>query len=201
MTTRSGRGRAAPRIPLNTFAISFGIAGLAALWSTLTAALGLPQIVPLILWGGAGLAWVWLIVAHTHRGAHSTETLRSQLQHPAQGPIAAIVPAVGMLLGAELHTVWPLGGTVLALASLIAAVIFAGWMLAYWHGGNLNPEAFHGRTCCRRSPQHSSDPRSQRDSSSPASRSAHSRSAVSSGSSWSPCCCRGSRSSLRSRTP
>ncbi|HEY5859803.1 MAG TPA: hypothetical protein VIX62_05920 [Actinomycetota bacterium] len=144
MTTRSGRGRTAPRIPLNTFAISFGIAGLAALWSTLTAVLELPQTVPLILWGGAGLAWGWLIVAHTHRGAHSTETLRSQLQHPAQGPIAAIVPAVGMLLGAELHTVWPLGGTVLALASLVAAVIFAGWMLAYWHGGNLNPEAFHG---------------------------------------------------------
>ncbi|MCS5717798.1 transporter [Herbiconiux sp. CPCC 205763] len=144
MTALVGRTRTLPRIPLNTLAISFGIAGLATLWSTATAALELPVIIPVVLWCGAGVAWVWTIVAHLTRGAHSSDTLRSQLEHPAQGPIAAIVPAVGMLLGAQLHLIWPVGGTMLALASLIVATLFAGWLLAFWHKGRLNPEAFHG---------------------------------------------------------
>lgn len=136
--------RLVPRIPLNTLAIGFGLAGLASLWSTTTRALELPLAIPVVLWTGAATAWVWLIVAHLVRGSRSPDTLMSQLRHPAQGPIAAIVPAVGMLLGAELYLVWPAGGFVLAAVSFAAATVFAGWILSYWHTGHLNPEAFHG---------------------------------------------------------
>jgi len=133
-----------PRIPLNTLAISFGMAGLATLWSTATAALDLWRLVPTILWIGAAATWVWLIVAHSLRGSRSDETLLGQLKQPAQGPIAAIVPVVGLLLGAQLHSVWPIGGVGLALLSFVAAALFAGWILGFWHTGRLNPEAFHG---------------------------------------------------------
>jgi tellurite resistance protein len=139
-----GRTRTVPRIPLNTLAISFGSAGLASLWSTMTSALALSAIIPAVLWTVAAASWIWLIVAHLARGVRSDEGLLSQLRHPAQGPIAAIVPAVGMLLGSELWLIWPAGGFVLALVSFAVAVVFAAWMLAFWHTGRLNPEAFHG---------------------------------------------------------
>lgn len=144
MTEHVPRTKSTPRIPLNTLAISFGVTGLATLWSTLTSALDLPVAIPAVLWTIAGVTWLWLVAAHVIRGARSTETLLSQLKHPAQGPIAAIVPAVGMLLGAELSLIWPTGGFVLALGSFLVALVFAGWILAFWHTGHLNPEAFHG---------------------------------------------------------
>jgi tellurite resistance protein len=140
-STPASRGT---RIPLNTLAISFGMAGLASLWSTTAAALDLPPAIPAILWVAAAATWVWLIVAHTVRGSRSADSLLSQLKQPAQGPIAAIVPVVGLMLGAQLHLVWPLGGAVLALLSFVAASLFAGWILAYWHTGRLTPDAFHG---------------------------------------------------------
>ena len=136
--------RTGPRIPLNTLAIGFGIAGLATVWSTVVSDLDWPAAISLTLWCIAGISWVWLIIAHLSRGARSKDSLATQLRHPAQGPIAAIVPAVGMLLGSELYLVFPIGGAILALASLVAAAVFAGWILAHWHRGRLNPEAFHG---------------------------------------------------------
>ncbi|MFM9919600.1 transporter [Lacisediminihabitans sp. H27-G8] len=137
---RSGQ----PRIPLNTLAIGFGAAGLASLWTTVTSALRTSPIPSELLWISASIVWAWLIFAHLYRGRHSDETLRSQLRHPAQGPIAAIVPVIGMLIGAHLHQSWPVGGTILVLASIVTAALFAGWILAYWHTGRLTPEVIHG---------------------------------------------------------
>lgn len=144
MNARGRRRGTVSRIPLNTLAIGFGIAGLATLWSTVATDLDGPVAIPAVLWSAAAVAWVWLIVAHLRRGRRSSDPLSSQLRHPAQGPIAAIVPAMGMLLGAELYLVWPVGGAVLALGSLLASAAFGGWILAYWHRGHLTAEALHG---------------------------------------------------------
>lgn len=136
--------RTVQRIPLNTLAIGFGLAGLAAVWTTAGRLLGAPAGIAQALWAVAAVAWVWLIVAHLRRGAKSSETLRAQLRHPAQGPIAALVPVVGMLLGADLHRFVPVAGEILVIISMVAAAAFAAWILAFWHAGNLTPEAFHG---------------------------------------------------------
>lgn len=136
--------RTAPRIPLNTLAIAFGLAGLAAVWTTAGRLLGGPQAIAQSLWVIAAVGWLWLIVAHLRRGAKSSETLAAQLRHPAQGPIAALVPVVGMLLGADLHRFVPVAGAILVLVSMVTAAGFAAWILAFWHSGNLAPEAFHG---------------------------------------------------------
>ncbi|MFF9562951.1 transporter [Leifsonia sp. NPDC014704] len=142
-------GRAKPkrttqRIPLNTLAIAFGLAGLAGVWTTAGRLLDVSDVIGQVLWDIVAVAWLWLIVAHLRRGARSAETLGAQLRHPAQGPIAALVPVVGMLIGADLHRFVPIAGAILVVASLIAAALFAGWILAFWHAGNLTPEAFHG---------------------------------------------------------
>ena len=132
------------RIPLNTLAIGFGLAGLADLWSTVVAALGWPTPIGTAFWVIAAVAWVWLIVAHTVRGAHSAESLASQLRHPVQGPLAALIPVVGMLLGDELFTFVPWAGRTLVVASIVASTLFAAWILAFWMRGSVVPDAIHG---------------------------------------------------------
>lgn len=132
------------RIPLNTLAIAFGLAGLAEVWTTASRLLGVPSLVGQLIWAGVLVAWIWLIVAHLRRGAKSGESLLAQLKHPAQGPIAALAPVVGMLIGADLYGFVPAAGATLVVISIVVAALFAGWILAFWHTGALSPEAFHG---------------------------------------------------------
>jgi tellurite resistance protein len=135
---------ASARIPLNTLAIGFGLAGLADLWSTAGVALHWPIGIGVAFWIVAAIAWVWLILAHTVRGAHSPDTLASQLRHPVQGPLAALIPVVAMLLGDELYTFAPLAGTILVLAAVLAAALFAAWILGFWMRGSVTVDAIHG---------------------------------------------------------
>jgi tellurite resistance protein len=132
------------RIPLNTFAIPLGLTGLAEAWSDAGTALHFPVPLSESFWVIAAIAWIWMTVAHLARGARSESTFASQLAHPAQGPIAAIMPIIGMLLGINLHEFWPLGGTVLIIVSIAAAALFAGWILAFWLRGQLTLESVHG---------------------------------------------------------
>jgi tellurite resistance protein len=132
------------RIPLNTLAIPFGLSGLAAVWTGASGDLGWPAWMADALWVVAAIAWVWMIVAHSVRGAKSDQSLASQLRHPAQGPLASLVPIVGMLLGATLYRLVPAAGVVLVVASIVAAALFAGWLLTFWTGGSLQVDAMHG---------------------------------------------------------
>jgi tellurite resistance protein len=132
------------RIPLNTLAIPLGLTGLSEVWGDAAKTLGLPIAVGEGFWAIAAVAWVWMLAAHAIRGARSTDRLRSQLIHPVQGPIAALVPIVGMLLGGNLFSFWPAGGLVLAVVSIVAAAAFAGWILSVWMGGELKLESVHG---------------------------------------------------------
>jgi tellurite resistance protein len=136
--------RTASRIPLNTLGVSFGLAGLAELWTASSALFPIPAFVTELFWASAAVAWLWLIAHHTVAGSRSPESLSTQLRHPAQGPIAAVVPIVGMLLGGNLFRFWPVGGAVLVVVSIAAAALFAAWLLSFWLGGKLKPEAIHG---------------------------------------------------------
>jgi len=132
------------RIPLNTLAVPFGLAGFAETWSFAAPVLTLPAVVPQVFWIIAGVSWVWMLVAHTVRGARSRERLVDQLRHPAQGPIAALVPATAMLLGMDLHHFLPVAGEVLVLLATAGAAGFAAWLLSTWFEGRLALESVHG---------------------------------------------------------
>ena len=134
----------ATRIPLNTFAIGFGLAGLAEAWTTAGEFLSLPDLVGQLFWVVAAGAWLWLIVAHTVRGARSSETLVGQLRHPAQGPIAALIPIAGMLIAGELMSIVYWLGLALYLVSLVATFLFAAWLVSLWLRGGLALESIHG---------------------------------------------------------
>ena len=132
------------RIPLNTFAIGFGLAGLAEAWDVAGSSLGLPPFIAQLLWAVAAIAWLWLLVAHLVRGARSGDRLSDQLRHPAQGPIAALVPITAMLLAGDLLTLAPLAGLVLFLVGTVSAAVFAAWLIGSWLQGGLALEAVHG---------------------------------------------------------
>jgi tellurite resistance protein len=61
-----------------------------------------------------------------------------------QGPLAAVVPIGGILVGAHLHRYLPVAGTVLTVASIVAAALFAGWILGFWMSGTVPVGAVHG---------------------------------------------------------
>lgn len=134
----------ASRIPLTTFAIAFGLTGLAEVWSTATLHLGAPGILAEAFWFAALVALVWLIAAHARAGARSPQRLIDQLRHPVQGPIAAIVPVIVMLLGTHLATINALAGTAVVVIAIAAGSLFAGWMLSHWLRGNATMQAVHG---------------------------------------------------------
>ena len=132
------------RIPLTTFAISFGLAGLADVWTFGATALSLPPVIGIGLWVVAAVAWLWLIVAHILRGAHSNGSLRQQLRHPVQAPVAALAPIVGMLLAATVHPYLPVLSTALVAGFIAITALFAGWLISTWTTGTLAVESIHG---------------------------------------------------------
>ena len=142
--TSSAASAPRPRIPLNTLAISFGAAGFAAIWSLAAELIGFTPVIGDVLWAIAFVVWVWLIVAHIVRGAESGDSLATQLRHPVQGPIAALVPVCGMLFGAELYVFWQVGGVVLMVASLLVTAAYAAWILPFWMRGGINLDSVHG---------------------------------------------------------
>jgi tellurite resistance protein len=133
-----------PRIPLNTLAIPLGLAGLADVWSDTTKTFGLPVGIAQIFWVIAAVGWVWMIAAHVRRGRRSWAPLSSQLTHPVQGPLASLVPIVGMALAADLVDFWRLGGVILGIASITASALYAGWLVSSWTTGSLELESIHG---------------------------------------------------------
>lgn len=137
---RAGR----PRIPLNTLAIGFGVAGLAGTWSAASAALGLGVWAGQWVWILAAVVWIWLLAAHITRGVRSPDSFVSQLRQPAQGPLGALIPLVTMLLGADCARFVPPLGAAVVVASIVAAALFAAWLLAGWVQRGLPPESVHG---------------------------------------------------------
>jgi tellurite resistance protein len=134
----------AARIPLNTFAITFGLAGLSEVWTLATDALALTSVVEDVLWSVTAVAWVWLIAAHAIRGARSGAGLVGQLRDRVQGPTAALVPIVGMLLATRIFLLAPGVGRAVFLAFLVGAALFAAWLISTWMADGLAEESIHG---------------------------------------------------------
>lgn len=140
----SGHPRRLERIPLNTLAVPFGLAGLAEAWAASGGVLGWPVGLRSAFWLVPAIAWAALLAAHLHRGAIARKPLGPQLRQPAQGPIAALVPVVGMLLGAALVELDPILGRIVVGVALACSALFAGWLIRFWLSGGLAVDAVHG---------------------------------------------------------
>ena len=131
------------RLPVGTFAIPLGLAGLAQVWSVATTTLGAPFAIAQAFWVVAALAWAWILASHVHRGRRVEQRLVQQLTHVTHGPMAGLPPISAMLIGPALYRTLPAAGLVLTLSSLAAAAGFGAWMLSFWVRAGLSLESVH----------------------------------------------------------
>jgi tellurite resistance protein len=96
------------------------------------------------LWVVAAIVFIALLFTHAIRGWHSGLSVSTQLKHPAQGPLAALVPIVGMLIGDHFATIFPMTGHVITLFFMLLAFGFAAWLLNFWMRGHLQFSFVHG---------------------------------------------------------
>ena len=75
---------AVTRIPLNTLAIGFGLAGLAEAWSVAGRSLELPVEIAQAFWLVAAIAWITLLAAHAIRGAAASSPSRRSCGTPCR---------------------------------------------------------------------------------------------------------------------
>ncbi|MEQ6028128.1 C4-dicarboxylate transporter [Streptomyces salinarius] len=135
-------------MPLNTFGIPFGLAGLAGTW-TAAVGLGAPEEIADVLWLAAALAWVVTLIRYAAAGPRP-HAVAGDLRHPVLGPFAALVPVAGSLLSVRLSVWLPTTGHALVWIMLVLSIAFGGWSLARMltvpprdpatlHGGHLLP--------------------------------------------------------------
>jgi tellurite resistance protein len=132
------------RIPLNTLAIGFGLAGLAGTWTAADRLLGVASVVPDALWLLDAVVLAGLLTLHALRGRRAAQTLVDQLRDPAQRPLGALVPVVMMFLGARLQPFAPRVADAIVVFSVAVAAGYAGWVLAGWAVGRLPMASIHG---------------------------------------------------------
>ncbi|PZE78398.1 C4-dicarboxylate transporter [Curtobacterium sp. MCBD17_019] len=132
-----------PRLPLNTFGISFGTAGIAGTWTTAGDLLGAPAAIGEVLWAAAAVAWVVTIVRYLRRPG-GIRAIVADLRHPVLGPFAALVPAVGSLLAVHVSTWAPTVGAVGVWAMLALTTAFGAWFMTDLLTTPRDPGTLHG---------------------------------------------------------
>lgn len=132
------------RILLNTLAIPFGLIGYAETWNALRTAFEWDMWVTEPFWILGAAALIWLVIAHTIPGCRTNITLANQLRHPAQGPLAAILPVSVVLLGTHLHLTVPGAGTIAVYVGAACGFVYAAWLTTLWIRKQVPVEAIHG---------------------------------------------------------
>ncbi|WP_308466555.1 SLAC1 family transporter [Rathayibacter soli] len=136
-------GRAGSRLPLNYFAIPFGLSGIAGTWTLATPALGVPSGIGLALWAIAAFAWLSVLGTYAWCGMRAGGSLLADLRHPFLGPFGSLAPVVAILLGGAMAQLWPLGAGILVGVGVIAIGVLSAWLLAEWMTGSVDAHVFH----------------------------------------------------------
>jgi tellurite resistance protein len=120
-------------IPLNFFAIPFGLLGLADCWLVAANFDLAPVTVGRVVVAVAVIAWI--VVGFTHlRGVRAQRiTLGDELADPIAGPFASLAVTTPMLAAAD--ALYPLdhsAGVVVVDAGIVLTVLVAGWFTGQW---------------------------------------------------------------------
>jgi tellurite resistance protein len=129
-----------PVIPPNFFGISFGLAGLAEVWTLASRTLDVSDIVGRGLSLLAAAVWATLMVIYFSKGPRSVQ---SDWQDPIVSPFLALVFIVPSLLAGELCAVALPVGRVLVIAFSSMAIALGGWSTGQWVINDLNDDCMH----------------------------------------------------------
>ena len=142
-STVVGRPRAYP-IPLNCFAMSFGLAGLAQCWVTLARQGHSPMWI-----GDAWLAlsaavWVITLAFYLWGIAASPKRFAADLTHPILGPFASLIvipPMILAALGVAPHAF--VAGRTLVDVFIGLTVLLGAWFTGQWIYRPIDYDKFH----------------------------------------------------------
>jgi len=135
-----GARRRFPVIPPNFFGISFGLAGLAEVWTYAAPTLGITDVIGRVLTLMAGSVWVVLMVTYFSKGLRR---VREDWRNPIVSPFLALVIIVPTLLAGELCAVALLPGRILVAVLSSLAVALGGWSTGQWVINDLYDECMH----------------------------------------------------------
>jgi tellurite resistance protein len=128
------RLRPTPRpIPLNVFAIPFGVLGLADCW-LVAAKFGLAAVgIGRVLVGLAVIAWASVGWLHLRGMRAHHVSIGAELADPVAGPFVALVLLTPMLASADaLYPYSHTAGSAVSDTCIVLVVLLAGWFTGQW---------------------------------------------------------------------
>jgi tellurite resistance protein len=138
----------APKIPMNLFAIPFGLAGLGEAWSVLSGEHHAPaQVADVILLISAA-CWLVLVAAHLRHlltvAPSAVGEISADLLDPVLAPFTSLVLITPILLASDgLFPRAATGGRVVTDVFIALTVLLAGWFVGQWFIEPLDLDRYH----------------------------------------------------------
>lgn len=126
----------------NLFGIAFGLAGLAACWSTAAELGNPPRAVSTVLWVLVAAVGLTLLVPYAGQVLRG-RGFAAELADATFGPFTAIPPILVMLLGGALAGWSRPAGTAVFVVGLVVTVLLGGYLSGQWILSDLQLASWH----------------------------------------------------------
>lgn len=138
----------APKIPMNLFAIPFGLAGLGEAWSVLSAERHAPAGIANGILLVAAACWLVLVAAHLRHlltvARTPWEEISADLLDPVLAPFTSLVLITPILLASDgLFPYAATAGRVVTDVFIALTVLLAGWFVGQWFAEPLDLDRYH----------------------------------------------------------
>lgn len=118
------------------FGTVLGLGGLANGWRTVTRLWGVPAVIGETLAVAAFAFWLLWIVLYVGKWLLHPREARSELDHPVQGLVAALVPVATLIASIAIGPHVPILGWSLFVGGAAGVVGYAAWSIGgLWQGG------------------------------------------------------------------
>jgi tellurite resistance protein len=138
----------APKIPMNLFAIPFGLAGLGEAWSALSGEQHAPALVGDVILLISAACWLILVAAHLRHLVTAARTpwaeINADLLDPVLAPFTSLVLITPILLASDgLFPQAAMPGRVVTDVFIALTVLLAGWFVGQWFVEPLDLDRYH----------------------------------------------------------
>lgn len=130
-------------IPASLFSVSFGLAGLTAVWHLAGLFLGVPRAVPTALAGLTVVVWAVVLALFVRRLMQRRSSLSAELNHPVTAPFLALIPITILVLVPTLATASRDVAVVVTFVGILCALPLGAWLTGRWLGYGVPEESLH----------------------------------------------------------
>jgi tellurite resistance protein len=137
-----------PKIPLNTFAIPLGLAGLGEVWTVLGSEHHAPALVGDVIMLIAAAAWVAIVAAYLSylitTAAPTGKAFSADFLDPIGSPFGSLAVIVPVALASDgLYPHAAASGRVITDVFIALTVLLGGWFTGQWILGPVDLDRFH----------------------------------------------------------